>query len=242
MLSVLLAEKERGVGGRRAIPVEYVDVVYMEKHYTIGSITKRSGETIKFVFDTEDKEKIQTRNWHTCVDDTYIASSFVSSIDGKKKSLYLHNFIMDKLVFEGRGSPTTIDHINGNGFDNRKENLRVVSGQSMQNWNTRKRERKTTRIPTSIDPTTIPKNIWYIPENGGHGERFAVEIKGIPDIPDIVWKTTSSKGIPILEKLNSAIEKRKEIYATYPILYEYSRESPKAVSLLESFNAILKLV
>jgi hypothetical protein len=112
---------------------------------------------------------------------------------------------------------------------------------SLQNINTKTRIRTTTKLPDSIDPASIPRNIWYIPPNGSHGERFAVEIKGIPDQEDIIWKTSSSKKFTLQEKLNQAIAKRNEIYDKSPILKEFSRSTERAIELQTEFDAIISL-
>lgn len=234
-------EKKRGIGGRKPEPVTFVDVTYNDHEYVVGIIQKRDSDLrVPFIIDKEDKERVLTRHWHSAVRDTYISSCFVSDEDGSKKSLYLHNFIMNKTDFLGKGATSSIDHINGIGTDNRKENLREVC-QSMQNFNTKQRERKTDKLPLSIDAADIPRNIWYIPPNGGHAERFAVEIKGIPEIGDILWKTSSSKKLTIKEKLAQAIEKRKELFDTYPILKEYERSSERSLQLKKEFEEIITM-
>jgi hypothetical protein len=124
-------EKERGVGGRKTIPIEYRYISYNTNNYTVGIVEKRDGSKIPFVIDSDDQEKIKDRGWHLAVRDKYIASAFTTTDDGRK-SLYLHNLIMNKLEFEGKGATETVDHINGNGLDNRKNNLRIVT-QSLQN-------------------------------------------------------------------------------------------------------------
>ena len=147
---------------------------------------------------------------------------------------------MNKHTFDGTGCDTFIDHINGNGFDNRKANLRIAD-QSLQNINTKSRVRKTEKLPAEIDPSAIPRNIWYMPASGGHGDRFVVSIKGVPGIETIEWKSSSSKSTSSTEKLEQAIQKRNEFYETYPILKEFSRTSEAALELQKEFNEIVSL-
>ena len=73
---------------------------------------------------------------------------------------------MNKLTFEGKGQQHSVDHINRVGRDNRKENLRMATSQSAQNFNTKKRERKI-ELPEDCDitPDMIPRNIWYMKPN-----------------------------------------------------------------------------
>jgi hypothetical protein len=233
-------ERERGIGGRKPIPVEYRSVAFADKDYIVGIVQKTDGSRVPFLFDADDEKEVITRSWHLAVRDKYVASSLTTT-EEEKKSLYLHNLVMDKLVFEGKGANETIDHISGNGLDNRKANLRLTS-QSLQNHNTKTRKRVSTRIPSTVYPSTIPRNIWYIPPRAAHGERFAVEIKGIPGHADIVWKTSSSKKIKIQEKLDQAIKKRAELFEMYPILKEHARETEIAGRLKMEFQAIVSLV
>ena len=234
-----MTERERGIGGRKAIPITYTDVEYDGKEYTIGKITKLDGTVSEFVVDRDDKEKVMARKWHCGTGGQYISSVFRTASEGTK-ALYLHNLIMGKLTFYGKGATESVDHINGLGTDNRKANLRVVS-QSLQNRNTKQRERKTDKLPSDIDPDEIPRNIWYIPDDGHHGDRFAVEIKGIPGVGDILWRTTSSKSVSSREKLGMAIQKRNELFASTPVLREYARESELSRKLLREYEDICSL-
>ncbi len=220
--------------GRPSGLIEYNNVVYNNKEYTIGSLTSK-GEEIKFVFDTEDFNKIEGRSWHYS-SNRYISHGII--IDGKKKELYLHNIIMNRLGFPGKGSKETVDHINRNGLDNRKENLRIIS-QSEQNLNQSKKTRRI-ELPedSGINPADIPKHIWYVKSNGNHGDRFAIEFK----TENITWKTTSSKMLLLKEKLQMAIEKLKELYITYPHLNPSNEETiTKINELNDSYNKIINL-
>ena len=202
-------ERDAGIGGRHAIEIEYKDIIYRGINYTVGKITKLTGDPIYFIIDHEDAERVKTRSWHSCVSDSYIGSTYTTT-DKKRKNLYLHNFIMNKLTFEGKGQKESIDHINRNGLDNRKTNLRLVS-QTIQNINRNKMKRSAI-LPEGIE--TIPKHIWYIKANGNHGDRFGIDLK----TENIKWKTSSSKTISIEDKLKLAIKKIEEFYTIYPYL------------------------
>ena len=112
-------EREIGIGGRYAIPIQYRDVTYRGIEYTVYEITKLTGDSIYFIIDKEDSERTKARSWHSCVNDTYIGSTFRTTTN-ERKTLHLHNFVMNRLTFDGKGATETVDHINGNGFDNRK--------------------------------------------------------------------------------------------------------------------------
>jgi len=230
-------EDKRGIGGRIAIPVQYENVRYNDQEYTVGLITKLDGNLVHFLIDEEDKVKTSSRSWHH-VTVGYIGSGY--KIEGQHKMLYLHNLIMNRLDFDGKGTPVTVDHISGNGLDNRKKNLRLCS-QSEQNRNTGKRPRKTDKLPNEIREE-MPTNVWYAPANGHHGDRFVVEIKGIPGIEDIIWKTTSSKSVTTREKLTSAITKRQELIDSMPALYNFIRDAELSQTLRDEYDEIIELV
>jgi hypothetical protein len=217
--------------GRKPGIIDYNFVKYNDKEYIVGTI-QHNGDDVKFIFDKEDFPKIEKRPWHLS-SGKYIGSTFYLD-GGVKLELYLHNLIMDKITFDGKGAKETVDHINRNGLDNRKENLRIIT-QSQQNINQSKKIR-TVILPEecNIKPDEIPKHIWYVRANGLHGDRFAIEFK----TEGICWKTTSSKKVDILQKLQDAKEKLKEFYIKFPHLNpEY--EIDRCKELNESFHKII---
>lgn len=167
-----------------------------------------NGNQIHFLIDEEDFAKVRQTNWFSTTGGKYIGRNI--TIDNSRKILYMHNFVMNRLDFPGKGAKESIDHINRNGLDNRKCNLRVVS-QSLQNVNQKKKKR-TAVLPEGIPD--LPKHIWYIKAHGLHGDRFCVELK----TEGITWKTTSSKKVSIEDKLKQALEKLEELYNLYPHL------------------------
>jgi hypothetical protein len=217
--------------GRKPRPIQYVHVSYDEHEYTVGIL--QSADI--FVIDRDDYDKIQPFSWHKTAN-TYISCG--SYVDGVKRTLYLHNLIMDKLTFTGKGQQETVDHVNRNGLDNRKENLRILS-QTDQNLN-QKRKPRSVELPTGcgVSPDEIPKHIWYVRANGLHGDRFAIEFK----TEDILWRTTSSKAVILKDKLMIAKEKLAELYTLYPYLNPDNPEILGEIqSLNESFIAIVSL-
>jgi hypothetical protein len=178
-------EKEKLKVGRKPGSITYFEVSYNSKHYIVG-LLKSNNEDIYFIIDKEDYDKIKDQSWHKS-SNGYISQSFM--IDSKKKELYMHNVIMNRDAFNGKGQLESIDHINRIGYDNRKENLRLVS-QSEQNLNQKKKERRII-LPddANIKVEDIPKHVWLIKPNGAHDYRFAIEFKS----ENICWKTTSSK-------------------------------------------------
>jgi len=222
------------LGGRPGGTIFYQDIQYNEKDYIVGTVCS-NGEPVKFIIDKEDQGKVVGRSWHKSAGH-YISSA--ENVDGVRKELFLHNLIANRLDFPGKGARETVDHINRNGFDNRKENLRVLS-QSEQNMNQCVRGRSITLPSDSgIDPSEIPRHIWYIKAHGAHGDRFAIEFK----TEGLTWKTTSSKKVSLRDKLNQAKQILEELYQQFPYLNPFRPEKvEKEVALVKSFDEIIAL-
>jgi hypothetical protein len=199
---VFLIEGEtRNKTGRPAVGNNFEDF----DTYIQGTIITK-GHPLLFKIDKDDLDKVKSRNWFAC--SNYIGSNI--TIRGVRKILYLHNFIMNNIVFPGRGAKSSIDHINRDSLDNRKENLRLVT-QSQQNINKTPKNRSA-KLPEGIPE--LPTHIWYIKANGAHGDRFGIDLK----TEKIKWKTTSSKTVSIEDKLKQAIEQLQKFYIEYPQL------------------------
>ena len=116
--------------GRPAGIITYTTVLYNNKKYVVGKV-KYNDTYNKFVIDEDDFPKIKDYSWYT-FSNSYIGHTI--PVDSTRRVLYLHNMIMNRLGFPGKGSKESVDHINRIGFDNRKENLRIIT-QSEQNIN-----------------------------------------------------------------------------------------------------------
>jgi len=222
--------------GRPAKDILYTKVLFEGKEYVVGQIL--NNDTFKhFVIDADDFDSVKIHYWHY-QSNAYISSAYLSPHDGKRKEVYLHNFVMGRLEFPGKGATESIDHINNNGMDNRKVNLRLIT-QTQQNYNTKRRERVTV-LPDNcgISKDDIPRNIYYMKPNGHHGDRFVVELKGLPD-GNVEWKSTSSKSISLQEKLNQAKAKLIELYSIHNLHQVDENELKK--KLAEEYNKILEL-
>ena len=222
--------------GRPAKDILYTKVIFEEKEYYVGQI--QNNDNLRyFIIDAEDYESVKIHYWHY-QSNAYISSAYLSPHDGKRKEVYLHNFVMGRLEFPGKGATESIDHINNNGMDNRKINLRLIT-QTQQNYNTKRRARVTI-LPDNcgISADDIPRNIYYMKPNGHHGDRFVVELKGLPD-GDVEWKSTSSKSISLQEKLNQAKAKLNELYLIHNL--HQQDESDLKKKLADEYNQILEL-
>jgi hypothetical protein len=218
-------------------------IEHNDKQYIIA-YTPYKEEHILFVFDADDKEKVCNNSWCYYADGKYIGKTHYTD-EGIKKTLFLHNLVMNKLTFEGKGQQETVDHINRVGVDNRKENLRMATSQSAQNFNTKKRERKV-ELPEdcNITPDMIPRNVWYIKPNGKHGDGFCIEIKGVQTLNEghFTWKSTRSTKISLKVKLQETKLKLQEIINNNPELQDLSdlANEQRRNELINSFNAILE--
>lgn len=218
--------------GRRPQPITYIDIHYNQKDYVVGFLMANN-EEIAFVFDKDMHETIHSRTWHR-TSNTYISSGIM--IDGKKKELYMHNLVMGRMEYNGKGQTETVSHINRNGFDNRKENLKIAT-QSNQNIHQKQRTR-TIILPENcgVQAAEIPRHISYNKASDTRGDSFTVDLTTL----NISWKSTSSKSVSTREKLHLAIEKLKELYLQYPQFDPHGENTQQEIeSLRGSFDMIV---
>jgi hypothetical protein len=229
-------------------------VIHQGSKYIVGYCPFKD-QDILFVCDYKSDDFYQSvinKAWHYRSDGGYIASGVIGD-DDNRKELYLHNFVSEKLTFNGKGQHHSIDHINRIGRDNRKINLRELT-QSHQNINQSKRER-VVELPDGcgIDPNDIPKNIYYKPPSGAHGDLFYIEIR-TPEIVKILcpqedtnkfrWFGTKSKTLDLRVKLQHTINKLQELKTAHPQIADLIGELDNTTErneLAQSFNEILGL-
>lgn len=87
----------------------------------------KKGEFFAIV-DDEDYESISQHNWSYSHYGYAVRRGKTSLGEDGKKIIYMHRFII------AAGAGQTVDHINGNRLDNRKENLRICTiGENLKN-------------------------------------------------------------------------------------------------------------
>jgi hypothetical protein len=221
--------------GRPGNPIIYTHVLYHNKEYTIMKIQYQDSYVYSLI-DKEDFIKIKDYTWHN-IASGYIGHTIID--DNKRKVIYLHNMVMNRLGFPGKGSKESIDHISRNGLDNRKENLRLVT-QSAQNINQKQKERRI-ELPADSGVTVdeIPKHVWYIKSNGSHGERFGIDLK----TENVKWKSTSAKNVSLQDKLKAAKEQLQIYYQQFLYLNPNNEDKNKEMEeLAKSYEEIVGLV
>jgi len=89
------------------------------------------------LIDDDDRE-LALHKWHSREDATtvYVIRS-TPRINGKQQTVLLHRLIMSRMIGRQLGTQEFVDHINRNGLDNRRENLRLATS-SENSHNSRK--------------------------------------------------------------------------------------------------------
>lgn len=67
----------------------------------------------------------------------FYATRSLPSINGSRKHQLLHRIILERILGKPLNRKEQVDHINGDGLDNRRENLRLATHNQNQ-WNSRK--------------------------------------------------------------------------------------------------------
>lgn len=142
----------------------------------------------------------------------YIASSF--KINGDKKCVYLHQYIMDVHFEDNSSMKKTVDHINRDKMDNRRENLRFANmSEQNSNRDKQKRQKDACDLPNGIKQTDLPIHVCYNKrcydtENNSWREFFTIENHPKLDRP---WASSKSSNVTIKEKLDQVKLKLKHL-------------------------------
>jgi hypothetical protein len=174
-----------------------------EKNYIIMHIK----DNIYTKFSKKDELKVLLLNnkrpiWYLH-ENGYIGTTI--RINSETYFYYLHQLIMDQHTKDNTDYKNTVDHINQDKLDNRRENLRIVN-MSEQNKNKGKQERRIdAKTDLPIDIKILPKYVEYRKEiynkeNNSHREFFIVSHPKL----DKSWETTKSNKISIQDKFKHA--------------------------------------
>lgn len=183
----------------------------MEKMSTTNIYNIMHTANNQFVkFSLDDIDLIKTNNnklltWN-------IGENGYAFTNSEQKHAYMHRIIMQNI--EPNDDPKlSVDHINRDRLDNRRENLRWAN-QSDQNANQNKRTRKynAQELPEEIKNIQLPKYVYYSKEiynknTGATREFFRIEKH--PKLSNNCWSSSKSSKLSILEKLE---ETKKKLY------------------------------
>lgn len=91
-------------------------------------IKTKNGKTA--LVDDEDFERVNSFRWFFVRSSTGRGSGYFATGRGRngKKMVYLHHAIIGRPV----NRKMSVDHVNGNGLDNRKENLRFATARQQR--------------------------------------------------------------------------------------------------------------
>jgi hypothetical protein len=129
------------------------------------------------------------------------------------KIYYLHQVVMNLHMEDLSSYQRTVDHINRDKLDNRKENLRITN-MSEQNTNRDKSERRCDAIdlPDGIVQKELPKYIVYRKEIMDKETDKFREYFYICNHPNCLrWESSKSSKYSNYEKLQQTIKKLKEL-------------------------------
>ena len=95
--------------------------------------------------------------WHVHREGPYVYANIVDRSAGRRKLLFVHRLIMD--MHGANWLEVVVDHINGDGFDNRRANLRVCS-----NADNRRNHKRNVRNTSGVDGVSYSAsgNAWSV--------------------------------------------------------------------------------
>lgn len=208
---------------------DVTDAVFNNKKYTIIKIPYKS-TIVPIMLDTDiyDKIKDKKRNWNI----TNTGNIYTRIQDN---NIFLHEIVY--ILKYGKNKYPLV-HINKIPLDNRIENLieDKPNKDILKNLNKKTRTIKL----KNIDVDKIPSFVWYMKDDGNHGERFQIKLGNIN------WKCTSCNELSLRYKL----EETKKYLRQYKQMnnQEFLRNSMNSdlningIKLKEEFYNILKKI
>jgi hypothetical protein len=153
---------------------DIINTSHNNKNYSVIKFIYRSTQ-VPIIIDKYiyDKIKNKERIWH-------ITNNGMIYTNINNNNIYLHEIVY--ILKYGKNKYPLI-HINKIPLDNRIENLM----EDKQNKDIRKNLNKKSRTIKlkNIDVDKIPSFVWYMKDDGNHGERFQIKLGNIN------WKCTS---------------------------------------------------
>jgi len=202
---------------------------YIIMHIIENIYTKISKEDINKVLNLNDTRP----SWYIN-DNGYIGTTIRTK---ERKQYYLHQLIMDVHDEDLTNYEKTVDHVNNDKLDNRRENLRLVN-MSIQNSNRPKSERRCDAcdLPAGIIQSDLPKYVIYgkemmNKESGKYREYFY--ISNHPKL-EKSWCTTKSEKVNIIDKLQLAKNKILELEGELDPLDDKELNLPNNIRLINS--------
>lgn len=183
------------------------NITYYLMHIKDDIFTKISKRDIKKVLLINEKRP----SWYIG-NNGYICTTL--RINGDKSFIYLHQLIMDVHDEDLTNFEKTVDHINCDKLDNRRDNLRLVN-MSVQNSNRNKASRRCDAVdlPDNLTQKDLPKYIIYrkeILDKETNKFREYFYIQNHPKL-DKTWETTKSNKVSIRQKLKLAKLKLEQL-------------------------------
>lgn len=169
------------------------EACFIDENTVAIKVIRSDNSVFYILIDSEDYAKCCNYRWRVKINNnTYYAYTSIRMSDGTYFTTTMHRIIMFDDHINSDPS-IMIDHINRNGLDNRKSNLRYCDNRQNQ-WNARVASNNTTGV-TGVSYT---KGI----------DRYLAQIK----LPDgrILWKSFSCKKIGRDAALQLAIKQRYE--------------------------------
>lgn len=216
-------------------------VDYDNKKYIVCKIYSNVPKL--FIVDY-DNENIINHKWFS-TQLNYIGKTLY--LDNRRVPLYLHNYVMGKYTFDGKGQDEMYDHINRITSDNRKANLRLVNYTSNNLNQTRKERIVVLPKDCKVNKDNIPKCVWYIQakiRNGiHHGDGFVVDI--CKNGNAIKWTSATTTELSLRFKFEQTKKYLRLLKEINPKIFEEhnieSDYNDEALKLAKEYNEILKL-
>ena len=181
-------------------------------------------------YDVHKKLKYNEATWFIN-DKGYVVTKYKKN-DNTYCELYLHDIIMQ--INHSDAPKKSILHINKINIDNRIENLMYDTVDKDIKKNIIKKKR-IIEFPEecNIVPEELPSYVWYMKENGTHGERFIIKIG------PVCWKSTASKKLSLRYKFEETKKYLRTLKKHNPDLFnKYSMNgdlNKEGKELFESF-------